>query len=317
VLLRSAAEYIISARKTNPSPGEFRMSIRSLSCVVTLALLLAFQPIAANASAPAYSAIYVFGDSYCDVGNVFIATGGTQPSAPYFNGRFSDGPIWVDHIASARSLPMLPALAGGTDYAFGGAHVTGPVPTPFGNLPSVPQQVLLYLSQHGGKADPNALYIIEGGGNDIVDAAGVGSPQQLGFQIALGISSAELILRRAGAKNFLIPNLFDISILPVAKSNAAFARQATLSANKSLDDLLFLEQLFQGLRIRRIDAFSLFTSVSADATHFGFTDITNPCFNGVNPPCADPAHKLFWDGFHPTVFGHSFFAVLVEAALSQ
>jgi len=294
------------------------MSLRSLSCVITLVLLLAFQPVAANATTRAYSAIYVFGDSYCDVGNVFIATGGAKPAAPYFSGRFSDGPLWVDHLASARNLPMLPALAGGTDYAFGGAHVTGPVPTPpFGTLPSVPQQVLLYLSQHGGKADPNALYIIEGGGNDIVDAAGVGSPQQLGFQIALGISTAELILRRAGAKNFFIPNLIDISLLPVGKLNAAFAHQASLSANKSLDDLLFIEQLLQGIRIRRADVFGLFRSVEADSTHFGFTNIAIPCFDGVNPPCADPDHGLFWDVYHPTVFGHSFFAVLAEAALSQ
>jgi phospholipase/lecithinase/hemolysin len=290
------------------------MSTRTLSFVITLVLLLAFQPIAANATAPAYDAIYVFGDSYCDVGNIFILTG--SPAAPYFNGRFSDGPIWVDHIASARNLPMTPALAGGTDYAFGGAHATGPVPTPAGNIPSIPQQVLLYLSQHGGKADPNALYVIEGGGNDIIDATG-GSPQQLGFQIALGISTAELLLRRAGAKHFLIPDLLDTSLLPIAKPNAAFAHQATLAANKSLDNLLFIEQLIQGIRIRRLDVFSLFQSVAADATHFGFTNITTPCFDGVNPPCADPAHTLFWDAIHPTVFGHSFFAVLVEAALSQ
>jgi outer membrane lipase/esterase len=293
------------------------MSIRPLSCVITLVLLLVFQPVAANATVPAYDAIYVFGDSYCDVGNIFILTKGAEPAAPYFNGRFSDGPLWVDHIASARNLPMLPALAGGTDYAFGGAHVTGPVPTPAGNLPSVPQQVLLYLSQHGGKADPHALYILEGGGNDIIDAAGVGSPQQLGFEIALGLSTAELILRRAGAKNFLIPNLLDVSLLPVAKPNAAFAHQATLSANKSLNDLLFVEQLLQGIRIRRADVFGLFQSVAADATHFGFINITTPCFDGVHPPCTDPDHGLFWDAFHPTVFGHSFFAVLAEATLSQ
>jgi len=195
--------------------------------------------------------------------------------------------------------------------------VTSPVSTPQGTVPSVPQQIGLYLSQHGGKADPKALYIILGGGNDIIDANGVGSPQQLGFQIALGISASELLLRRAGARNFLIPNLFDVGILPSAQAHAAFARQATLAANKSLDDLLFVEQLLQGMRIRRINVFNLFESIFADATHFGFTNITTPCFDGVHPPCADPAHTLFWDQSHPTVFGHSFFAVLVESALSQ
>jgi phospholipase/lecithinase/hemolysin len=295
------------------------MSIRPLSCVIALVLLLAFQPLAANATTPTFDAIYVFGDSYCDVGNIFIASGGTTPpSPPYFNGRFSNGPIWVDHIASARNLPMAPSLAGGTDYCVGGAHVTGPVPTPQGPpIPSIPQQVALYLTQHSGKADPKALYIIIGGGNDIIDANGIGSPQQLGFQIALGISASELLLRRAGAKNFLIPDLLDVGIIPAAQAHAAFATQATLAVNKSLDDLLFVEQLLQGMRIRRPSVYSLFQSIVADATHFGFTNIATPCFDGVHPPCADPDHTLFWDSVHPTVFGHSFFAVLAEAALSQ
>jgi phospholipase/lecithinase/hemolysin len=294
------------------------MSIRTLSCVITLILLLTFQPIAAHATTPTFDAIYVFGDSYCDVGNILIATKGTTPpSPPYFNGRFSNGPIWVDHIASARNLPMTPSLAGGNDYCVGGAHATGPVPTPGGPIPSVPQQVGLYLSQHGGKADPKALYIILGGGNDIIDANGVGNPQQLGFQIAFAISTSELLLRQAGARNFLIPNLFDIGIIPSAQAHAAFARQATLATNKSLDDLLFVEQLLQGIRIRRTNVFNLFESIVADATHFGFTNITTPCFDGVHLPCTDPDHTLFWDHDHPTVFGHSFFAVLTEGALSQ
>ena len=44
--------------------------------------------------------------------------------------------------------------------------------------------------------------------------------------------------------------------------------------------------------------------------------ITTPCFNGVTV-CADPDHTLFWDEEHPTVFGHSFFAVATEQALAS
>jgi outer membrane lipase/esterase len=290
------------------------MSLRNLLAIVAI-ILFALQPIAAHASTPAYSAIYVFGDSYCDVGNVFLATQGADPlSPPYFNGHFSNGPIWIEHVAGALGLPLKPSLAGGTDYAFGGAQVTAPVVTPFGSIPSVPQQVALYLSQHNGKADPNALYIITGGGNDIVNATG-GSPQTLGFQIALGIANSELFLRLAGAKNFLIPNLFDVSILPAAKANASFAQQASLATNKSLDSLLRVEQLLEGVRIRRTDVFRLFQFVVADPAHFGFTNITTPCLTNV--VCADPDHTLFWDTFHPTEFMHSFFAVLTEDALSQ
>ena len=102
------------------------MSIRSLACAITLILLLAFQPIAANAtgSGSGFSAIYVFGDSYCDVGNLFLADGGTFPiSPPYFHGRFSNGLLWDEHVAGAFGLPLTPSLAGGTDYVSNG-HMT-------------------------------------------------------------------------------------------------------------------------------------------------------------------------------------------------
>ena len=124
---------------------------------------------------PHFTAIYVFGDSYCDVGNLFAATGGAVPAdPPYYNGRFSNGPVWVEHVANAWGLPHETLPLGGTDYAWGGAFVTADHPLGGGAvIPSVPHQVQLYLSQHGGKADPNALYVLEGGGNDIIDATGV------------------------------------------------------------------------------------------------------------------------------------------------
>ena len=296
------------------------MSIRKFFCATAL-VLLAFQPRPANATTPTFDAIYVFGDSYCDVGNIFAVTTAagqpTPPSPPYYHGRFSNGPIWVEHVASSMGLPMTPSQLGGNDYAVGGAEVTAPVAAGGGTIPSVPEQVLLYLSQHGGKADPNALYILEGGGNDIINATG-GSPQQLGFQIALGLSESELLLRRAGARHFLIPNLLDVSLLPAGRANAAFAQQASIATNKFLNELLALEQLLQGIKIRRTDVFSLLQSISSDATHYGFTDIVDPCINPVTGTvCADPDHTLFWDTFHPTEFGHAFFAVITEANLAQ
>ena len=257
------------------------MSARSLLFALAL-LLLVFQPIAALATAPTYDAIYVFGDSYCDVGNLFILTGGAKPAPPYYNGRFSNGPIWVEHLAGSFSLPMLPALSpgGGTDYAFGGAEVINPIPiAPGVNIPNVPQQVALYLSQHGGKADPNALYILEGGGNDIVDANGVGSPDYLGFQIALGISGIEVALRRAGAKNFLIPTLIDVSHLPVAQPIAPICTTSQPRCQTStLDSFLLVEQTHpRHAYPSHQDVYDLIQGVFTDTTHFGFTDVTDPC----------------------------------------
>ena len=289
------------------------MSIRRSIWVSAALICLVFESIAARAASSPYDAIYVFGDSYCDVGNIYAATGGKIPlSPPYFNGRFSNGPIWVEHVASAWGLPMKASLLGGTDYAVGGAYVTSAQVTPQGTIPSVPQQVELYLSQHGGHADPKALYVIEGGGNDILGASG-GSSEDLGYQIALGIAGSELLLRRAGAESFLIPDLLDVGQLPAAKANASFASAATVATNKALDLFLGYEQFLERVRIHRLKVFQLFHDVAADATHFGFLDITNPCLNPA--PCSDPDHTLFWDAEHPTEFGHAFFAVAVEASL--
>jgi phospholipase/lecithinase/hemolysin len=294
----------------------------------TILVCLAFTSSSAHAAKPTYDAIYVFGDSYCDVGNIFALTGGAEPvSPPYFHGRFSNGPIWVEHVASALGLPMLPSevptlpsQAAGTDYAFGGAWATEPQVTGVGTIPDVPQQVALYLSRHGGKADPKALYILEGGGNDIIGHIGVSgtSANQLGFQIATSIAESEALLRHAGAKNFLIPDLFNVGLLPAAQGDPSFANAASVATNHYLNELLGVEGFLQGIRIQRLNVFTLFKAIQTDATHFGFTNITTPCVDSTTGTiCSDPDHTLFWDTYHPTVFGHAFFAVTVEAALSR
>ncbi len=136
------------------------MFLRRIAYPSVLLACMAWSAISARAASPGYDAIYVFGDSYCDVGNIYAATKGAIPlSPPYYAGRFSNGPIWVEHVASAMGLPMKPALAvpGGTDYAVGGAYVLSAQGKPLGTIPSVPQPGAIYMSTHGGKAEPLAL----------------------------------------------------------------------------------------------------------------------------------------------------------------
>lgn len=298
--------------------------MRRILWTVTVGLFLGAIPWTIKAATPTFTHLYVFGDSYCDVGNDYIASGGNVPAAPYYEGRFSNGPIWVDHVSGFLGLGALkPYLSGGTDFAFGGAEVTAPVTTPYAStpIPSVPQQVALYLQSTGGKADPSALYIIEGGGNDILNAVS-GSPQQLGFQIALGISESELLLRRAGAHNFLIPDLFNVGLLPAGAGNSAFATAATSATNQWLNNLLALESLLEGIHIVRLDVFSLLNAVENDPSHFGFANLTTPCTSlptTLNPTpavCGDPDHTFYWDVEHPTEFGHAIFATAVENTLA-
>jgi outer membrane lipase/esterase len=265
--------------------------------------------------------LYVFGDSYCDVGNIYLATGmKTPPSPPYFYGQFSNGPIWVERVAASMGLKVLPELLGGTDYAFGGALATVPYVTTEGTIPDVPQQVELYLRAHQGKADPKALYILEGGGNDILGAVakGGGSSSELGFGIAVAISESELLLRRAGAKHFLIPNLLNVGMLPAAAPNRKFASEATNATNKYLSAFLDAEEFFEGIDIQRVNILSLFNEIAAEPSHFGFKNVTTPCLNTTTDKvCSDPNQTLFWDDEHPTEPGHVLIADTVLKALSK
>src|SRR6516165_6857452 len=90
------------------------------------------------AHADPISAIVVFGDSLSDVGNTYIAAG--IPPAPYYQGHYSNGPIWIEQLASKLGIAApTPSLLGGTDYAFGGAE-TGTGMSPKG-VPNMLTQV--------------------------------------------------------------------------------------------------------------------------------------------------------------------------------
>jgi phospholipase/lecithinase/hemolysin len=294
--------------------------LSTLRATVTAAALVGCT-LAAHAAPVSFDAIYVFGDSYSDVGNISIASGGAVPGPLYYNGRFSNGPIWVDHIAGSYGLTLTPSLAGGTDYAFGGAEVTAAVPEGSQSIPSVPEQVALYLQQHNGKADPRALYIVTGGGNDILNATAGTSPQQLGAEIAFGLAASVELLERAGARYLLVPTFFDVGRLPAARLTgiSSFATATSLVVNQQLNFWLLLEAFAPQTRIYRSDDYAWEQALFTDSSHFGFNDVTDPCLVTTPTPslCANPYVNLFWDVDHPTLFGHAMIATLAVQAINQ
>ncbi len=299
------------------------MSIRPLARLMAVLTLAAFGSLAAHA----YDKIIVFGDSYNDVGNLTALAakyGFVYPPAPYYPGHFSNGPIWIEDVASDWKLPMLPSSAGGTDYAFAGADLLVESTTAGLPTPSVLDEVAEYLAANGGKADPHALYVIEGGGNDILDSTELDAPK-LGFEIAKGLHDMETTLRKAGARSFLIPELIDVGQLPAAALGGPefveFASETSIYANEELERELAVDTFRPGIEIYRLHVFRTFQAVADSATHFGFTDVTDPCviLEGLTlvSECADPVHNLWWDAEHPTTFGHAFFAVLTEGRLTN
>src|SRR5215469_5066295 len=75
-----------------------KLLVTKLVVFLTALLLLP----SAYAQTPRPDNIIVFGDSLPDTGNAFEATGHREPaSPPYFDGRFSNGPVWVEDFAAS------------------------------------------------------------------------------------------------------------------------------------------------------------------------------------------------------------------------
>src|SRR5690242_20274022 len=78
---------------------------RTLLVHAALSALLALP---GGALAQTYSGVQAFGDSLTDNGNLFALTRAIQPvppSPPYFDGRFSNGPVWVEQLMPRLGLP--------------------------------------------------------------------------------------------------------------------------------------------------------------------------------------------------------------------
>ncbi len=294
------------------------ISLRRLGALLTVATAALLGSAAAQAGP--YSSLTVFGDSLSDVGNIFIATGGAVPTAPYYHGRFSDGLNWIDVLAAGLGLPSasVASLAGGTNYAFGGAR-TGTDTNP----PGVLAQVAGLWGPTHAAADPNGLYVVVGGGNDMRDArsanAGTDVTREAAAQAAaFNIFQSVALLAQAGAKHVLISTLPDLGNTPeaVKLNDVADSRDASQRYNNAVAGLEgTLEALFTGLDVIVLDMAAIGNEIIDDALHnggatFGITNVTTGCF--FLNSCSN-GDSLFSDDLHPSAAAY---AVIGNAALA-
>lgn len=282
-----------------------------------------------TASAASFSSLTIFGDSLSDTGNIFLATGGTVPTAPYFDGRFSNGPVWVETLAAELGLAgdAAPALAGGKNFAFGGAR-TGTDSPPPGLL----AQVGGLWAPANALADPTGLYLLVGGGNDMRDARS-GNPtdsaaDQAGRQAAAEAAIANLVgslnvLAAKGAKSVLIGNLPDLGATPEAVGLGLVAPSSDASARfNALMPFLLDTGTALGLEMYFFDLAGFAADVRDDALNnggavYGITNALTPC--GVFPGSIGISCNvsLFSDALHPTARAHQLAGLAAFAALMQ
>ncbi|WP_326544068.1 SGNH/GDSL hydrolase family protein [Pseudorhodoferax sp.] len=274
-------------------------------------------------AAPTISRLVVFGDSLSDTGNTRanVPGGNLAPIANAVgygsNGRFSNGVLWHETMATQLGLPAATASevsgANNWNYAYGGARVDNED----GPSTGVLRQYADYSSRIGSTgADPSALYVMWAGGNDARDLVGNSSPQA-GIDISIGGLQTVLSgLISQGASTFLIPNLPNLGMIPENRGSARAGSATEVSSmwNASLFDMLmgFADQA----SIYFLDVYSIFDDVLLNPGDYGFTNTTGQCrstsFGGlVENSCANAHQWTFWDAIHPTTAAH---AVIGRAA---
>ncbi|MGI4879633.1 MAG: SGNH/GDSL hydrolase family protein [Janthinobacterium lividum] len=254
-----------------------------------------------GAAAPALAAkqpdkIVVFGDSLVDAGNISFLTGGAYdpPSKGYFPGRFTNGPDYTD-LLSQRLYGQLstPSLLGGTNYAFGGARIVNDGDA----VPDLAVQVGGYLAAVGQVADPNALYIINDGGNDVygIEAGSIG-----GYSSVATYTTALLDTLAASVEALSARGATHILVTGIPNDDAtAFALDALVQAR-----LDAIEPGLTGTTLERFSYNDFFTRLQADPMKFGVAPITHlptdGCFSHLSPPATQDCSGYFSvDGIHP------------------
>ncbi len=294
-------------------------------------LFVASLTLLSPAARAIFTDMHVIGDSISDNGNLFLATSSNPPfpvpvpqDPPYFQGRFSDGEVWVEYLYGSLGLGSLtPSFAGGTNFAVGGARTRyhtfdNQIPT-FDPLTDVTSfeaftafgQLEALLS--AGPIDPNALYVVYLGSNDIADVLALGKTDpadadQLFMRAANDVISIVAELVDAGATELLVPKVGDLGLIPEVLVEGPAAQATATFLSNSFN--MIVDAGISGLdaEINRLDVFSLFQQLSADPTAFDLPDdfdTTDPCFTGFvgelgGTLCTDPENRAFFDRLHPS-----------------
>jgi Ca2+-binding RTX toxin-like protein len=200
----------------------------------------------------AYSGFYVFGDSLVDAGNALklaefygdltfsdLPDGAPTAELGYYQGRFSDGYNFADLLANKTigtvtkpvfpygyedpwiGLPIAPWASDpngiNLNFAYGGAQIRQGDEA----VPDLDGQTDTFRDAVDGDADPNALYLITIGGNDVRTLAPSGSAPvpEVEAHLALHKAADKLFTELSqlvdmGAVNLLITGVPDVGLIP-------------------------------------------------------------------------------------------------------
>jgi len=277
--------------------------VAALLCAAAMTVAV---PATAQTSVPPFSSLTVFGDSLVDAGNIRKLGLGADPALGYVDERFTNGYDYTDLLSLAMyGTPTVASLNGGSNFAYGGARATPTTP-----IPDALEQVALYKAviDKGGKVDPNGLYVLNFGGNDVFAAvkgvdAGVTDPAAFLLTAAQNYAEAVEALNKLGARNILLTGF------PVATEGTPLAY--SIKAEIALGDELAKLKLAADTRLMRYSYLDFFGRVQTNPAAFGLPaplilpedkkPLTTCQGAGALPACTG---YFSFDGTHPTAAIH-------------
>ena len=278
---------------------------------LALVLLLLRAPVA---SAETFTNVFFFGASGEDTG-IFTPTHadaqlglGLVSSYGYDPDRWTNagGTVWAEPFAAALGHSATSRAYGGTNYAIGGGGG------------GTAAQIAQFSADHGGVADPGALYYIFGGG-EMLDGA---SPSLAVSEMLSRINQ----LSALGATHFLIPNFPDYG--PFAPGAGPLGPYRPIPANASESATAYATELsaalstLSGVTIYQLDLKGLLDPLFADPVGHGFSAGLTLCVEV--PDCRAGIgvdEYVMFDHLHPTSATHDLWAqaalAIVPAACSN
>ncbi len=245
-------------------------------------------------SARGYEALYVFGDS-------LDATSGGS----YWQGRWSNGPMWPELLSTNLGFPYRP----GNNRATGGANSS---------------QILGQVRALGAPANAaTALFVVDVGHQDFL-----GKTDELTFNTALrsamiNLSNSVVECYLKGGRAVALMSIWDPNRSPrlarlITDPVLMRERGQGINANmRSMADELVAR--YSDLRLWRIDMFALFDAMVIHSDHYGFTRTDLGALE--DPQLTDKSYQgpgnqyMFWDSSHLTAKGHALVAQVFLAAL--
>ena len=295
----------------------------------TKSMLAISLSIAGISHANAYDSVTFFGDSLTDGGYFSPLTQGAFGLEE--SGQFTTNPdnTWATSFAEQLGTTAVANTYDGSqtgnNYAIGGARAGVDV-TAFGiPVASANSQVNNYIDNN--QVDPNGLYVVWAGANDLLAVAENPANAQATILGAVA-SQAETIniLKDNGANYILVPNIPDIGLTPRAIDQGPMAQAQSTGATSLYNQFMLSGVAATGANIIPLDMFSLTQEIIASPAQYGFTNVTDEACGDNNSSLTCGRNTLvetdanetyfFADSIHPTGATHQLIADYANAVVT-